>query len=131
MTEAARTSETSVANYFTRQYIPEDNSELSFSDFTRNIILYMKIYTPDSSMFYHSVLALSIIERHIYILNFVFRSTIGNSDCGIAPNKVYKISLHDVADLRCRLQAETQDTQKSNSVQIDRLSPFLVDKVIH
>jgi hypothetical protein len=26
--EAARTSETSVNNYFTRQYIPEDNSEL-------------------------------------------------------------------------------------------------------
>jgi len=28
MMEAARTSETSVYNYFTRQYIPEDNSEL-------------------------------------------------------------------------------------------------------
>jgi hypothetical protein len=28
MMEAARTSETSVSNYFTRQYIPEDNSEL-------------------------------------------------------------------------------------------------------
>jgi hypothetical protein len=28
MTEAARTSETSVDNYFTRRYIPEDNSEL-------------------------------------------------------------------------------------------------------
>jgi hypothetical protein len=27
MIEAARTSETSVGNYFTRQYIPEDNSE--------------------------------------------------------------------------------------------------------
>jgi hypothetical protein len=26
--EAARTSETLVGNYFTRQYIPEDNSEL-------------------------------------------------------------------------------------------------------
>jgi hypothetical protein len=26
--EAARTSETSVNNYFTRQYIPENNSEL-------------------------------------------------------------------------------------------------------
>jgi hypothetical protein len=26
--EAARTSETSVDDYFTRQYIPEDNSEL-------------------------------------------------------------------------------------------------------
>jgi type IV secretory pathway component VirB8 len=28
MMEAARTSETSVDNYFTRQYIPEDESEL-------------------------------------------------------------------------------------------------------
>jgi hypothetical protein len=28
MMQAARTSETSVDNYFTRQYIPEDNSEL-------------------------------------------------------------------------------------------------------
>jgi hypothetical protein len=28
MMEAARTSETSVDNYFTRQYIPGDNSEL-------------------------------------------------------------------------------------------------------
>jgi hypothetical protein len=28
MLEAARTSETSVDNYFTRQYIPEDKSEL-------------------------------------------------------------------------------------------------------
>jgi hypothetical protein len=27
---AARTSETSVDNYFTRQYIPEDNSEIYF-----------------------------------------------------------------------------------------------------
>jgi hypothetical protein len=28
MMEAVRTSETSVDNYFARQYIPEDNSEL-------------------------------------------------------------------------------------------------------
>jgi hypothetical protein len=28
MMEAVRTSETSVDNHFTRQYIPEDNSEL-------------------------------------------------------------------------------------------------------
>jgi hypothetical protein len=28
MMEAARTSDTSTDNYFTRQYIPEDNSEL-------------------------------------------------------------------------------------------------------
>jgi hypothetical protein len=31
MMEAARTSETSVDNYFTRRYVPEDNSEPSHS----------------------------------------------------------------------------------------------------
>jgi hypothetical protein len=30
--EAVRTSETSVDNYFTRQYIPEDNSEHHFQN---------------------------------------------------------------------------------------------------
>jgi hypothetical protein len=30
MMEAARTSETSIDNYFTRQYSPEDNSEVQF-----------------------------------------------------------------------------------------------------
>jgi hypothetical protein len=32
MMEAAHTSETSVDNYFTRQYIPEDKSELNYSN---------------------------------------------------------------------------------------------------
>jgi hypothetical protein len=36
--EAVRTSETSVDNYFTRQYIPEDNSEQA----TINYILFEK-----------------------------------------------------------------------------------------
>jgi hypothetical protein len=38
MMEAVRTSETSVDNYFTRQYIPEDNSENSqmFKMYTTN-----------------------------------------------------------------------------------------------
>jgi hypothetical protein len=35
MMEAVRTSETSVDNHFTRQYIPEDNSEQHFP-FPRN-----------------------------------------------------------------------------------------------
>jgi hypothetical protein len=34
MMEAVRTSETSVDNYFTRQYIPEDNSENNNSSFS-------------------------------------------------------------------------------------------------
>jgi hypothetical protein len=33
MMEAVRTSETSVDNYFTRQYIPEDNSEQEVNEF--------------------------------------------------------------------------------------------------
>jgi hypothetical protein len=33
MMEAARTSETSADNYFTRQYIPDDNSELQEEDY--------------------------------------------------------------------------------------------------
>jgi hypothetical protein len=36
MMEAARTSETSVDNYFTRQYIPEDNSELQQFDILKD-----------------------------------------------------------------------------------------------
>jgi hypothetical protein len=34
MMEAARTSETSVDNYFTRQYFPEDKSEIHILSFT-------------------------------------------------------------------------------------------------
>jgi hypothetical protein len=39
MMEAARTSETSVDNYFTRQYIPEDKSELFLYTFLLSILL--------------------------------------------------------------------------------------------
>jgi hypothetical protein len=45
MMEATRTSETSVDNYFTRQYIPEDNSELhtrrrkNLKSYMRNVAL--------------------------------------------------------------------------------------------
>jgi hypothetical protein len=35
MMEAVRTSETSVDNHFTRQYIPEDNSEHNSEHHTR------------------------------------------------------------------------------------------------
>jgi hypothetical protein len=44
MMEAARTSETSVDNYFTRQYTPEDNSEIE-QQFT----------TPARIAIFHSV----------------------------------------------------------------------------
>jgi hypothetical protein len=43
MMEAARASETSVDNYFTRQYIPEDNSELhtSFQPLQRKFSMHL------------------------------------------------------------------------------------------
>jgi hypothetical protein len=44
MMEAARTSETSVDNYFTRQYIPEDKSELHVADLIDNFI-FLYIYS--------------------------------------------------------------------------------------
>jgi hypothetical protein len=43
MMEAARTSETSVDNYFTRQYIPEDKSELHISTY---------LYCTEENWFY-------------------------------------------------------------------------------
>jgi hypothetical protein len=38
MMEAVRTSETSVDNHFTRQYIPEDNSEQEFYSLLNNVL---------------------------------------------------------------------------------------------
>jgi hypothetical protein len=52
--EAARTSETSVNNYFTRQYNPDDNSELH----TRrrgNLKSHIRKYVCDGSSFAHIV----------------------------------------------------------------------------
>jgi hypothetical protein len=43
MMEAARTSETSVENYFTRQYILEDKSERRLVMFNINILRSLKI----------------------------------------------------------------------------------------
>jgi len=45
MMEAARTSETSVDNYFIRQYIPEENSELNTTMAEWN---FRKFYSPKS-----------------------------------------------------------------------------------
>jgi hypothetical protein len=47
MMEAVRTSETSVDNYFTRQYIPEDKSELQIA-YTADVKLQLK-----SALFIH------------------------------------------------------------------------------
>jgi hypothetical protein len=46
MMEAVRTSETSVDNYFTRQYIPEDNSEQDYSLQLFRSIQFLKCYNP-------------------------------------------------------------------------------------
>jgi hypothetical protein len=50
MTEAARTFETSVDNYFTRQYIPEDNSELHTRR-RENLKSHIKIQVCNEVMF--------------------------------------------------------------------------------
>jgi hypothetical protein len=44
MMEAALTSETSVDNYFTRQYIPEDKSELQYTHTHTHTHTYIYIY---------------------------------------------------------------------------------------
>jgi hypothetical protein len=45
MMDAVRTSETSVDNYFTRQYIPEDNSELQ-TRLCRQLYAYVTATSP-------------------------------------------------------------------------------------
>jgi hypothetical protein len=58
MMEAVRTSETSVDNHFTRQYIPEDNSEqfqlcfVGFSKFLlRTLHFGMEAFVPQLKIF--------------------------------------------------------------------------------
>jgi hypothetical protein len=61
--EAARTSETSVDNYFTRQYIPEDNSELQ-----ANICMSgpnMNVIFPSSLLIKKPVIILSSLMLHV------------------------------------------------------------------
>jgi hypothetical protein len=59
MMEAARTSETSVDNYFTRQYIPEDKSELhtrrreNLKSHTSEVVIFRKKMLFQNS--FHSV----------------------------------------------------------------------------
>jgi hypothetical protein len=51
MMEAARTSETSVDSYFTRQYIPEDKSELHTrrrENLKSNTVFMMSVFPFDS-----------------------------------------------------------------------------------
>jgi hypothetical protein len=50
MVEAVRTSETSVDNYFTRQYIPEDNSEL-----LKDTVKHLESFLDSQLNFHHNV----------------------------------------------------------------------------
>jgi hypothetical protein len=58
MMEAVRTSETSVDNHFTRQYIPEDNSE---HDSYLLVFFYISILEP-RKMSYYIQLAYTIYD---------------------------------------------------------------------
>jgi hypothetical protein len=53
MMKAARTSETSVDNYFTRQYIPQDNSERI--KYVRLIMIAYKLFILTLRMTFHTV----------------------------------------------------------------------------
>jgi hypothetical protein len=61
MMEAVRTSESSVDNYFTRQYIPEDNSE--------QILIYL--YTVDWFTATNLAIIINIITGGIGLARFV------------------------------------------------------------
>jgi hypothetical protein len=61
MMEAARTSETSIDNYFTRQYIPEDKSEL-------HIRLRETLKSHILSGYYHKVVLYKAIQATATIL---------------------------------------------------------------
>jgi hypothetical protein len=52
--EAAHTSETSVNNYFTPQYIPDDNSELH-THRRENLKFHIRKYVCEGSSFAHIV----------------------------------------------------------------------------
>jgi hypothetical protein len=75
MMEAVRTSETSVDNHFTRQYIPEDNSEhhtrcrenlksheVPFCSNNFKIMLYPEKYISQTKYFFLKILKLSSVS---------------------------------------------------------------------
>jgi hypothetical protein len=64
MMEAARTSETSVDNYFTRQYIPEDNSELVVLSFQWKELRHNLLYTFCIVYVLYDVINCNHFNRH-------------------------------------------------------------------
>jgi hypothetical protein len=74
--EAVRTSETSVDSHFTRQYIPEDNSEL-------HSIYFTKRPTSDCEFSYHLLPYLKVVLGGLVISALV----IGLKVCGFKPGR--------------------------------------------
>jgi len=69
MMEAVRTSETSVDNYFTRQYIPEDNSELTVSgNSISNAIILILIFIITRILYIR--ILISLCCGHIMVIFF-------------------------------------------------------------
>jgi hypothetical protein len=64
--EAVRTSETSVDNHFTRQYIPEDNSEHhtrrreNLKSHTADNVLFLKYYVNSATIYINTIFSSSI-----------------------------------------------------------------------
>jgi hypothetical protein len=63
MMEEVRTSETSVGNHFTQQYIPEDNSELPNIIQLRNLYLEATVYKVSYKLFNKVTVQLSPTYR--------------------------------------------------------------------
>jgi hypothetical protein len=78
MMEAARTSETSVDSYFTRQYIPEDNSELHTRRRVNWNLTFMRIVVesgPDTSLLLlwtTTIILKLVISRYCDVVSFFF-----------------------------------------------------------
>jgi hypothetical protein len=62
MMEAARTCETSVDNYFTRQYIPEDKSELHIRR-RENLKSHILYHVQHSTLFSRMLRELSFVKN--------------------------------------------------------------------
>jgi hypothetical protein len=74
--EAARTSETSVDNYFTRQYIPEDSSEQpikwpAIAESLRNTAVYSEMLKCHTEVTHHFCIT-SIKTCHVILVLTTF-----------------------------------------------------------
>jgi hypothetical protein len=65
--EAVRTSETSVDNYFTRQYIPEDNSEQGMIVFSVPLCYRLSVSPYLPCVYFKRSVKLAVILRPLYL----------------------------------------------------------------